>query len=209
MPPSRPRYADSVFINCPFDSEYGTLMDAVVFTVHDCGFVARTALELPDSGRTRLDRLVELIGSCKYGIHDLSRTELDPLSRLPRMNMPLELGLFLGAQRYGTGRNRDKVTLVLDTERYRYQKFISDIAGQDPAAHGGKLDKAITVVRDWLRGQSTAAIPGGKKIFERYQAFRTDLPLMCDIAELDPTELTAADYTGLVTAWLREHRRPA
>lgn len=113
-------YAQSVFINCPFDTDYGALLDAVVFTVHDCGFVARTALELPDSGRTRLDRLVDLIASCRFGIHDLSRTELDPVNQLPRMNMPLELGLFLGAQRYGTGRNRQKVTLVLDSERYRF-----------------------------------------------------------------------------------------
>ena len=198
-------YNQSVFINCPFDTSYGAMMDAMVFTVHDCGFVARTALELPDSGKARLDRLVDLIGSCQFGIHDLSRTELDPLNILPRMNMPLELGLFLGAQRYGTGKNRQKVTLILDTERYRYQKFISDIAGQDPAAHSGKPEVAIAVVRNWLSGHSQARIPGGAKIVERYEEFRAALPAMCRVAQRDPRELTPGDYNGLVTAWLEQN----
>lgn len=42
--------------------------------------------------------------------------------------MPLELGLFLGAKRYGTGKQRTKLCLILDRERYRYQKYCSDIA---------------------------------------------------------------------------------
>jgi hypothetical protein len=29
--------------------------------------------------------------------------QLDAANRLPRFNMPLELGLFLGAQEYGSG----------------------------------------------------------------------------------------------------------
>jgi hypothetical protein len=30
-------YADSVFIKYPFDTEYGALLDAMIFAVHDCG----------------------------------------------------------------------------------------------------------------------------------------------------------------------------
>ena len=45
-----PGYEDSVFVNCPFDEEYEELFDAIVFSVHDCGFVARGALEASDSG---------------------------------------------------------------------------------------------------------------------------------------------------------------
>lgn len=58
-------------------------------------------MELDDGGQTRIDKLYGLIGECRYGIHDLSRTELDDVNQLPRFNMPLELGLFLGAKRYG------------------------------------------------------------------------------------------------------------
>ncbi len=52
-----------------------------------------------------------------------------PLS-LPRFNMPLELGIFLGAKRFGSQKQKQKNGLILDREKYRYQSFCSDIAGQ-------------------------------------------------------------------------------
>src|SRR2546428_8279525 len=107
------RYADSVFINCPFDDEYRPLLDAVVFAILDCGFVPRCALEVSDSGIVRLDRLVQLITASKYGIHDISRVEPSRRSGLPRFNMAFELGLFLGAKRFGRPRHRRKTALVL------------------------------------------------------------------------------------------------
>lgn len=45
-------YEDSVFLNVPFDKNYGRLFDALVFAVHDCGFVARSALEAERSATT-------------------------------------------------------------------------------------------------------------------------------------------------------------
>jgi len=41
---------------------------------------------------------VEIIRDSQFGIHDVSRVELDDANRLPRFNMPLELGLFLRAK---------------------------------------------------------------------------------------------------------------
>ncbi len=96
-----PGCEDSVFVNCPFDEEYEELFDAVVFAVHDCGFVARCALEAFDSGEARIDKILAIIAKRKFGIHDISRTELSKNTRLPRFNMPLELGLFLGAKTFG------------------------------------------------------------------------------------------------------------
>ncbi|MFO0874935.1 MAG: hypothetical protein U0575_13325 [Phycisphaerales bacterium] len=115
-----PGYHKCVFVNCPFDGEYLPLFEAIVFAVHDCGFVARCGHEEPDSGTPRIKRIVDLIRRCRFGIHDLSRTTLDPVHHLPRFNMPLELGLFLGAKHFGTGTNRNRMSLVLDVDRYRY-----------------------------------------------------------------------------------------
>ena len=42
-------YNDNVFINCPFDAKYKSLFDAMVFAVHDCGFIPRCALEEDDA----------------------------------------------------------------------------------------------------------------------------------------------------------------
>jgi hypothetical protein len=101
----KPKYDDSVFVNCPFDSEYEPIFHAIVFSIHDCGYVARCALEADDSGDVRIEKILAIIDQCKLGIHDISRTELNEHS-LPRFNMPLELGLFLGASRFGQGKTR-------------------------------------------------------------------------------------------------------
>ena len=180
----------------------------MVFVVHDCGFQARCALEIDDSGRVRIENIVELIGECRYGIHDVSRTELDTENELPRFNMPLELGLFLGATRFGSPKQKSKRSLVLDREPYRYQKFISDIAGQDIKSHGGDPELAIRRVRDWLRNSpaiSDLSIPGPRRIVERYQLFREELPELCRRSHLDPDDLIFNDFTACVSEWLKEN----
>lgn len=126
-----PTSTDDVFINCPFDADYQQIFRALIFTIFACGFRARSARELDDGGQTRIDKLYNLISECRYGIHDLSRTELDPIHNLPRFNMPLELGIFLGAKRYGGKSQKLKKLLILDLEQFRYQRFISDLAGID------------------------------------------------------------------------------
>ena len=201
-------YDYDVFINCPFDSEYRPVLDALVFVVHDCGFQARCALEIDDSGRVRIENIVEVIGECRYGIHDIPRTDLDTENELPRFNMPLELGVFLGATRFGSPKQKSKRALILDRESYRYQKFISDIAGQDIKSHDGEPEIAIRRVRDWLRNSpaiSGLSIPGPQRIVERYRLFREELPELCRRSHLDPNDLIFNDFTACVSEWLKEN----
>ena len=44
-----PRFADCVFVNCPFDAEYWPIFEAIVFGILDCGFTPRSALEFRGS----------------------------------------------------------------------------------------------------------------------------------------------------------------
>jgi hypothetical protein len=195
--------APSVFINCPFDDAYRPLFEATVFTVAHCGFAPRCALETVDAAGTRIDRIMDLIGKCPLGIHDISRTESEPVSGLPRFNMPFELGLFLGARRFGNRQQKAKNCLILDTERYRYQKFLSDIAGQDIDAHGNDPAKAITKVRDFLRTHSGGRrLPGGAVIKRDFAQFEIRKPVICAALELDPGELTFVDFAYLVAHYL-------
>jgi len=106
-------------------------MEALIFAVHDCGFIARSVLETEDSGEVRIVKIGSIIRDCRLGIHDISRTESGPKSGLPRFNMPLELGLFLGAMRFVDKNDKQKSCLILDREQYRYKHFYSYIAGQD------------------------------------------------------------------------------
>ena len=200
-------YNDNVFLNCPFDSAYKQLFDAMVFAIHDCGFIPRCALEEEDASQVRIDKIYDIIANCRYGIHDISRTELDKTSDLPRFNMPLELGVFLGAKRFGINEQKRESCLILDKEQYRYQQFISDIAGQDIQAHNNNPEAIVTVVRNWLRNASKReTIPSGSIIGERYQEFRGDLPQLAQEYQLKVEELIFNDYTSVITRWLRTRR---
>jgi hypothetical protein len=146
-----------------------------------------------------------LIGDSKFGIHDISRTEPDARTKLPRFNMPLELGMFLGARAYGGSRQRQKVTLVLEHHKYSYMKFCSDISGQDPEAHRGQPRRAILIVRDWLRTHSRFGIPSGEVMVKRYRRFQRQLPENCARVRLNPKRLIFIDYAALVAEWLKEN----
>ena len=80
-----PDYNDSVFINCPFDAEFMPLLRALVFTIYRCGFYPVSALVEDDGTDNRLNKIERLIGNCKYGVHDISRIELNDHG-LPRFN---------------------------------------------------------------------------------------------------------------------------
>ena len=204
MPGRQRGYNTDVFLNCPFDQQYKLRHDALVFAVHDCGFRARSAFEISDSGEIRIKKIVRIIRSSRFAIHDISRTQPDPVTRLPRFNMPLELGIFLGALWFGNQKQKRKRCLVLDKERYRFQQFVSDIAGQDISAHGNKIRTLIKAVRDWLnKMDKRTRIPGGARMFSRFQEFRVDLPILCASLGETPTTLDYNDYTTFVSRWLR------
>jgi hypothetical protein len=196
---------ESVFINCPFDVEYQPLFRALVFAVQDCGLVARSALERDDGGEVRIEKIRRIIGESAFGVHDISRT--DPGTGLPRFNMPLELGLFLGAKYYGDERNARKSCVIFDQERYRYQAFCSDLAGHDIRAHGGAENEVVRVVRDaaqtWIPGRT---LPGARAMFDRYSRFVESLPRLASRVALDPDNLTFSDLSFLIARWLRKNR---
>src|SRR5271154_6098865 len=86
----------AVFLNIPYDDRFENLLLAYIAGITAFGFVPRATLEIPYSQR-RLERIIALIASSQYSIHDLSRVQLDPTApRTPRFNMPFELGLTVG-----------------------------------------------------------------------------------------------------------------
>lgn len=176
----------------------------MVFAVLDCGYVPRSALEVVDGGEIRLQKIERLIEESKLGIHDLSNMQLDPTSGLPRFNMPLELGIFLGAKRFGDSDQKTKRCLILDSELYRYQKAISDISGQDIQSHGGDPRKAIGCVRHFLHTVTRRkTLPGANHIFDRYQRYERDLPNICTRRRLDIEDLSYRDVWATMSEWQR------
>lgn len=209
------RYHTQVFLNTPFDASYLKLFRAIVFAVHECGMTSRCALERDDGAEVRFTKIVQIIEQCRFGIHDLSRTTLDRKHRLPRFNMPLELGLFLGAVRFGDVDQKQKALLILDRDRHRYQIFCSDIAGQDIRAHDNDVGRALSAVRNWLQTHlpKSANLPGPAAIARRYAEFRGQLPYMCAQYKVTPSEMSFLDYRVQVEEWIganpQSRRAPA
>ena len=200
-------YNQSVFINCPFDSAYEPLFHGLIFAVRHMNLVPRSALDPSDAGQPRFDKILDLIENCKYSIHDISRTEVDPHHGLPRFNVPFELGLDLGCKRYGK-HSEPKTALILDVDRYRYRTFLSDIAGFDVEEHDGRVAKVITVVRNWLRHASdriSVKAPSGETIYARYQAFQLALPKTCYKLNWDIDNLPFADFSWAAYDWIKNN----
>jgi hypothetical protein len=204
------RPIESVFINVPFDRHYTKLFRALVFAVQDRGFGARCALDSEDGSQTRIHKLYDIIKVCSLGIHDLSRTTLDRRNRLPRFNMPLELGMFLGAKHYGGSKQRKKSCLILERDLHRYQIFCSDIAGQDIRAHNNTVAGAINSTRNWLQAaRRGGSYPSVALIEKHYLQFCLDLPSMCKRTGNRASELTFIDYRTYVIGWLDANVRTA
>lgn len=199
----KPSAEQSVFVNVPFDATYRPRFEAILFTITICGYVPRCALEVQDSSEVRIDKIYNLIKGCRYGIHDISRTELDAGTNLPRFNMPFELGVFLGAKRFGDQVQRRKCALILDRSPYRFKKFLSDIAGQDIKDHRDQLVLIIRRVRDWLQhARASPQLLGGEAINRSFRQFRRALPKSCAHAKLSYQDLSYPDLTNFINRWL-------
>jgi len=98
-------------------------------------------------------------------------------------------------------------TRYRDSEQYRFQKFVSDLSGQDIHQHSNSPKVAVTRVRSWLRAESgKSGIPGGAAIYGRYESFRSDLPEICAELNLDVADLTFADFSYTIARWLKTHQ---
>lgn len=172
----KPTFNDSVFINCPFDDDYKPILRAIVYAIYRCGFFPQTALDEDDGTELRLLKIIRKMRGCRYGIHDLSRIELNN-ANFPRFNMPFELGIFFGAKYFGGNPQNGKNALILEREKYTYQQFISDLSGIDTKAHNNDPVLALERVHSWLNSTSRrTTIPGEKILQTKFEEFEHVLP---------------------------------
>src|SRR4028118_1289376 len=152
MPSRRPsrEFNNNVFINCPFDPEYYSLLRPLLFTIVYLGFNPKIALEGSDSGEQRIDKICGLIKKSKYSIHDLSRLKSRKKGEFYRLNMPFELGVDYGCRRFASNYLNGKKFLILEKGAFDYKKALSDISGVDIKNHDNKPAKIVQAIRNWL-----------------------------------------------------------
>jgi hypothetical protein len=131
----------------------------------------RVTLEIP-GGTRRLDRIFQLMRSCRFSIHDLSRVELDRRRpSTPRFNMPFELGLAVAWERMRKARHG---WFVMESMNYRFTKSLSDLNGTDAHIHGG-------TIRGVFRELGNAFVRRGKRtsvqqMWRIYREIRGQIP---------------------------------
>jgi hypothetical protein len=166
----------SVFVNCPFDKEYTKLKNPLIFTILYLGYTPRLSTERANSGESRISKILGLIESSKFGIHDLSRIKATKKGAIARFNMPYELGLDYGCRHY---HNDSKILLVLETEEHRYKAAISDITSSDIEAHNDDPRTIVGKVRDFLVGEGDDGdidnAPSINEIWNNYNDFNAAL----------------------------------
>lgn len=169
----RKRSEGFVFLNIPYDSRFQDLCLAYIAGTACFGLTARATLEIP-GGTRRLDRIIELISSCKFSIHDLSRVQLDSNEpRTPRFNMAFELGLTVAWQRLA---NHDHTWFVFEERRHRVSKSLSDLSGTDIYIHGGSVRGVFQQLCNAFIGEKQQ--PSVAEIMSVYQYIKAELPTL-------------------------------
>jgi hypothetical protein len=142
--------ATSVFLNCPYDLDYRPLFDASVLATVCCGFTPRIASDTGTVAEPRTARIAKAIFESKYSVHDLSRCKGEGDANFARFNMPLELGMAI-ARRYFSRRLSDRHDwMAMVPSGHAYGRYISDLAGFDPAVHDSTDSGLIFALMPWL-----------------------------------------------------------
>ncbi|MDR3774075.1 MAG: hypothetical protein P4L26_12040 [Terracidiphilus sp.] len=136
---------NAVFLNIPYDEEFQKLYLAYIVGLSQLGFDPYLASGIP-GGERRLDRILALVQSCRYSIHDLSRVELSPIPpATPRFNMPLELGITIAWAKLYPKRH---TWFLWESSPRRLQKSMSDLDGTDPYIHSGTVEGVLSELRN-------------------------------------------------------------
>jgi hypothetical protein len=122
----RTRDRNKVFLNLPYTQSFAELYLAYIAGITTFELIPTTTLST--SGRVaRLEGVLETISRCGYSLHDVTSQ--------PGWNRALELGITIGIARMGQAHN----WFVLNKDRYRTQKELSDLNGVDVLVHGGTV----------------------------------------------------------------------
>ena len=168
------------------------------------GLKPRIATERSDAGEPRVEKIIELIQSSRYSIHDLSRCQAREPGEHYRLNMPFELGVDFGCRRFGGVPLSEKVILVLEEERYRYQAAISDLAGSDIEAHGGNYRTAVRKVRNWIAGLGGFDRVAATRIlgdYEDFQKWHYEQRLGAGFSEEDIRDYPTSELLDAMLEW--------
>jgi len=164
---------DRVFLNIPYDDRFQKLYIAYIVGVTQLGLQPAVTLAIP-GGDARLDRIFDLIRSCRFSIHDLSRVQLSRASpATPRFNMPFELGLAVAWSKLHPLRH---TYIAFESVNRRAQKSLSDMAGSDFNIHDGTPQGIMReLCSAFVRQNKRPEVPAMMRQYKAVQAAIPDI----------------------------------
>lgn len=198
-------FSKNVFVNCPFDSQYEPLLRPLLFTVLYLGYNPRIASERFDSFEQRIDKISELIENSKFTVHDISRMQASRKNELFRLNMPFELGIDYGCRLFKEGDTRNKICLVLDKERYRYHRALSDLSGVDIKEHHNEPEEIVIQIRNWFVENELAKADSATRIWDSFSEFMADFYEKREkegFKDRDLQKMPTPEYINFIKEWL-------
>jgi hypothetical protein len=176
MQPPNPPYEKSVFINCPYDSDFQDLFHAIVLTVSACGMSPRSALETMGQGDPRITRITETLANSKYSIHDLSRFTGEGVANLARSNMPIELGIAIALRYERRDTNRPHNFGIMAPVGSPLRQFASDLLGLDAYLHELTVHSVIRATHFWLQEQPDTPLTNpAATVFGGFDNFKQEI----------------------------------
>ena len=151
---------DKIFINCPYDEEYKCLFFALIYICELFGYEP-TFAACDESSGDRMKNIVSCIIESRYSIHDISKTR----EELPRFNMPFELGMYY---MHIIENNHSKKMLILEGEKDKSDKTLSDLSGMEIKCHYNKIEGVFSAIRPFFMERSEKPVDSANKMFKDY-----------------------------------------
>jgi len=212
MPPEPHQDFDqNVFINCPFDSKYKSLLQPILFTILYFGLTPQIASQTVDSGEQRITKILSLILKSKYSIHDLSRIRSAKRGEFYRLNMPFELGIDYGCRCTAQGYLRHKKFLVLGEKPHDYKKALSDLAGIDAQSHMNNPEKVVLALRNWFVESvpPSNATDSATVIWHKFSDFKEDFDERRKsegFSKQDLAMMPVREYVSFIRTWISSNK---
>ena len=123
--------------------------------------------------------------------------------------MPFELGIDFGCRLFGRGRLKEKKTLVLEADPYRYKAALSDLSGADIESHNNEPYRMIGIVRNCLKNVCLADAAGPAKIsgaFSDFMAQNYDALTAKGFSPADVEALPISELVECMERWVIANR---
>lgn len=165
-------FENNIFINCPFDKiRIDAILKPMIFCLVYYNFKPQLSLKVKDSGRPRIETIVNMMKGSRYSIHDLSLLSVSNPNDFARMNMPYELGIDYGLRVSGNQGLDEKRFLILGSKKYDYMKAISDLNGFDIDYHEDNTQKVFYCIREWIDSIRSTEILPSLKLYYKFMDF--------------------------------------